>query len=240
MYNTTQLTPQKEFERHIYHRDQFAHYFRWSHILKNAKIGETVLDFGCGSGELLEVFYRNCYKLGVYLGLDIRQKTIELNKKKFEVCNFAIFEAQDLCLPFDLEMTFDKIVSFEVIEHIGHKNIDNFLSNIIKHCDNNTTVFISTPNYDASVGAANNHIINGEICEWKHEELQEKLLQYFTIVNKYGTFASKRDYKPLMNDWQRKMFDTLDKYYDNDLLSCLMAPMFPEQSRNTLWVLKKK
>lgn len=49
MYNKTQLTPQKEFERHIYHRDQFAHYFRCIHILKNAKIGQKILDMGYGS-----------------------------------------------------------------------------------------------------------------------------------------------------------------------------------------------
>ena len=61
-YNCTQLTPQQEFGRHIYHRDQFAHYLRWSHVLKNAKIGQTILDFGCGSGEMLELFYRNKYR----------------------------------------------------------------------------------------------------------------------------------------------------------------------------------
>ena len=60
-YNCTQLTPQQEFERHIYHRDQFAHYLRWTHVLRDARIGQTILDFGCGSGEMLEVFYRNRY-----------------------------------------------------------------------------------------------------------------------------------------------------------------------------------
>lgn len=35
-------------------------------------------------------------------------------------------------------------------------------------------------------------------------------------------------------------FETLKEYYDSNLLSNLMAPMFPEHSRNTLWVLKNK
>lgn len=36
------------------------------------------------------------------------------------------------------------------------------------------------------------------------------------------------------------MFSELRKYYDTNLLSNIMAPFFPEQSRNTLWVLKVK
>lgn len=67
-YNTTQLNPAATFERHVYHRDQFAHYFRWSHILKKIMIDYknniNLLDFGCGSGELLEVAYRNRVRLG--------------------------------------------------------------------------------------------------------------------------------------------------------------------------------
>lgn len=240
-YNKTQLTPQKEFEKHIYHRDQFAHYFRWSHILKKAKIGQTVLDMGCGTGEMLEVFYKNKYKLEHYVGVDIRERTIKENISRHINCfDYADFYVKDLCKPFSLNETFDIIVSFEVIEHIGHKNIDAFLENIIRHCRRDTMIYISTPNYDPTVGAAANHILDGEIGEWKHEELEAKLSERFDIVKKYGTFASIKDYKHLLNDWQKKMFDTLSEYYDSNLLSCLMAPMFPEQSRNTLWVLRLK
>lgn len=241
-YNKTQLTPQKEFERHIYHRDQFAHYFRWSHILKVAKIGQKILDFGCGSGEMLELFYRNKFRPELYVGLDVREQTIKANNYKYFDLDFAKFKAQDLCKPFDLNQKFDIICSFEVIEHIGHENADAFLQNIVKHCDKNTKIFISTPNYDPSVGAAANHLLgpNKEIGEWKHEELQSVLEKYFVIENKYGTFASIKDYEPLLNDWQRNMFNTLKDYYDVNLLACLMAPMFPEHSRNTLWCLRLK
>ena len=33
-YNKTQLHPEQIFEKHIFHRDQFAHYLRWNYILK--------------------------------------------------------------------------------------------------------------------------------------------------------------------------------------------------------------
>lgn len=241
-YNCTQLTPQQEFGRHIYHRDQFAHYLRWSHVLKNAKIGQTILDFGCGSGEMLELFYRNKYRPKQYLGLDIREKQVEENNFKFGKLDFAEFRQQDLCQPeLDLGQTFDIITCFEVMEHIGHKNADVFLDNIAYHCNENTVVYLSTPNYDPQVGAAENHILGPEreIGEWDHFELQDKLSEFFDIQEKYGTFASIKDYKDDLTGWKKEAFEELRKYYDTNLLSNMMAPMIPaEHARNCLWVLK--
>lgn len=244
-YNTTQLTPQTAFERHIYHRDMFAHYLRWSHVLKDARIGQTILDFGCGSGEILEVFYRNRYRPKQYLGLDIRAKTIAENNDKFKNLDFADFKQVDLCQPeLDLGQTFDIITCFEVMEHIGHANADTFLDNIAYHCDENTRVYLSTPNYDPNVGAAENHMLgkNGdEVGEWDHFELAEKLEEFFTIEEKYGTFASIKDYKADLHDWQIPMFEALKKYYDTNLLAVMMAPVIPpEHARNCIWVLKVK
>jgi hypothetical protein len=114
-------------------------------------------------------------------------------------------------------------------------------------CGNeNATYYLSTPNFDESVGAAGNHTYdagdgNGvQPQEFEHKELQAHLEKYFTIVKKFGTFASVKDYKPLLNDWQKKMYEGLKEYYDSNALSNIMAPFFPEQSRNTLWVLKRK
>ena len=244
-YNCTQLTPQDAFNRHIYHRDQFCHYFRWSHVLKDAKIGQTILDFGCGSGEMLEVFYRNRYRPKQYLGLDIRAKTVAENNEKFKNLDFAKFEQRDLCTPnLDLGQTFDIITCFEVMEHIGHKNADVFLDNIAYHCDKNTTVYLSTPNYDPKVGAAENHMLGKdgtEVGEWDHFELQKKLEEYFIIEKKYGTFASIKDYKNDLKDWQIPMFKALSEYYDTNMLAVLMAPVIPpEHARNCLWVLKAR
>lgn len=246
IYNKTQLTPQQEFERHIYHRDQFAHYLRWSHILKIARIGQTILDFGCGTGEMLEVFYRNKYRPKQYLGLDIRKQTIDENNEKFAKLDFAEFRQMDLCSEIDLGQTFDIITCFEVMEHIGHENADAFLDNIAFHCNENTRVYLSTPNYDPQVGAAGNHTLKRpdgttEIGEWDHFELQDKLSEYFDIEAKYGTFASMKDYKEDLNGWQKEMFNALRDYYDTNLIANIMAPLIPaEHARNCLWVLKVK
>lgn len=239
-YNKTQLTPQQEFERHIYHRDQFAHYLRWSHIMKIAKIGMKILDFGCGSAEMLELFYRNKYRPALYYGLDVREKQIEQNREKFKKLDFAKFDCFDLCgeLPA-FDENFDIITCFEVMEHIGHENADAFLENMASACGPNTTIYLSTPNYDPQVGAANNHMIDGEVSEWDHFELQKKLEEYFTVVDKHGTFASVKDYKSELIGWKRDAYDALREYYDTNMLSVIMAPMIdPSHARNCLWVLR--
>jgi hypothetical protein len=33
--------------------------------------------------------------------------------------------------------------------------------------------------------------------------------------------------------------DSLEAYYDNDALSCIFAPLFPDHARNNLWVCRK-
>lgn len=236
-YNVTQLTPQKEFEKHVYHRDQFAHYFRWSHVLKNARIGQKVLDMGCGSGEMLELFYRNRYRPELYTGLDIRD-TVDEKLKKLD---FADIRQMDLCKPFELDEKYDIATSFEVVEHIGHNNIDPYLDNIKRHLKDDGRVYLSTPNYDPQVGAAKNHIIDGEIGEWDFYDLKEKLNEHFNILETYGTFASQKDYKKELTGWRKEAFEELNKYYDSNMVSVIMAPMIPaDQARNVLWVLGKK
>jgi SAM-dependent methyltransferase len=240
-FNTTQLNPETTFEKHVFHRDQFAHFLRWSHVLKIATIGNKILDFGCGSGNLYEVFYRNRYSPTRYLGLDIRSQTIEKNKLKFPK---AEFEQQDLTGDFDYGNDWDIIASFETIEHVGKQNVPKFLDNIKKHCNPNTIVLISTPCYNGT--AADNHTYDSgdgrgvAHQELTYNELKTLLDERFEIIENFGTFASQKDYKPFMSLCQIEMFDFLTKYYDSNLVSVMMAPFFPEYSRNVLWKVRLK
>jgi SAM-dependent methyltransferase len=249
-YNTTDLDPQTTFERHVFHRDQFAHYLRWTHILKEAKIGETILDFGCGKGNLLEVLYRNKFKQNKYVGIDIRKKTIEAAKEKYQPVEWADFICEDLVNPVNgtdfTQFKADKVCSFEVLEHVGKQNADKFCQNFLDCGNEHATYYLSTPNFDPKVGAAGNHIYDSgdgrgvSEQEFDHAELETLLLKYFDISKKFGTFASIKDYKPLMNEWQVNMFEALKDYYDSNLVSNIMAPFFPEHSRNTMWILTRK
>ena len=241
-YNRTQLNPDQSFERHIYHRDQFAHYLRWSHILDVVKPSKnmSILDFGCGiDGNLAEVLYRNRHKASKYLGLDIRK--LEKATQKFKSVDWVSFKEYDLVgNNFNEGNDWDIITSFEVLEHIGKENADKFLNNVIKHMNSKTVFYLSTPNFDESVGAADNHIIDGVVGEFEFQELKALLEKSFFIKKIYGTFASQKDYKDHLIGWKKEMFEQLNDYYDSNLISVIMAPLMPpECARNCLWVLTK-
>lgn len=236
-FNCTQLNPDDSFERHIYHRDQFAHYLRWSHVLKNAKIGMTLLDFGSGTAELANLFYRNKYKPKKYVGLEYRQSTVDKNKFKFDKIDWAEFHQEDLTSPdFKPYGKFDVITSFEVIEHVGTDNADIYIQNLVKNANKNTTIYISTPVYDHNSGAADNHVVGNEVNEYTYDELEDILTRNGLVIEKtYGTFASIRDYKDHLTDAQNEVYEQLKEYYDTNMLSVIMAPMVPKHSRNTIW-----
>lgn len=250
-YNTTQLEPLIAVERGIMHRDMNAHIFRWTHVLKNAKIGETIVDFGAGKCNLLEVMYRNRYKPAKYIALEFSQVDVDFAKDKFKKVNFPVEIYQEDIVRPKLDFTkfqADKVVSFEVAEHVGKQNVPKFLENFRKCGKDTATYYLSTPNYDPSVGAAGNHTYDSNDGRGKapqeldHFELQEMIFNAgFIIDDKFGTFASQRDYKESLNDWQLKTFKALNKYYDSNMVSNIMAPILsePELARNTLWVLKK-
>ena len=212
-------------------------------MLKLAKAGMKILDVGCGSGNLYEVFYRNRYAPARFVGVDIRTQTVEKNKEKFPKAEWI---AQDIIkqdLPQD---KWDIITSFEVAEHVGKQNVPAFLDNIKRSASEHTIILISTPCYDESVGAAGNHTYDSgdgrgiAPQELTYQELKTLIDERFTVEKTYGTFASIKDYKHLLNDWQLKMFEHLNDYFDTNILSNILAPFFPEQSRNVLWVLKIK
>ena len=64
----------------------------------------------------------------------------------------------------------------------------------------------------------------------------------FVIIEKFGTFASQKDINFLINknEHVKFVYDLAKKYYDNELLSCFFAFLFPENARNCLWVCMKK
>lgn len=235
-YNLTQLYPEKTFESHVYNRDHFAHYLRWTHLLKVANTHSKILDVGCGTGEVLKVMYKNLYHPERYLGLDLRESWVNNQNKYFKNWSFKPeFKVVDLCEPYDVGKDWDLITCFEVVEHIGKQNVPRFLQNIKNAMGTETTLLISTPCYNGK-DVAKNHIINGEVGELTYDEMLQFLTEAgFKIEANYGTFASIKDYKDKLNDWQVKMFKQLSEYYDVNLLSVIMAPFFPEHSRNVIW-----
>lgn len=242
-YNTTQLDPKRAFERHVFHRDQFAHYLRWTHVLKTARRHDKVLDVGCGSGNLYLTLLTNRFAPARYLGLDIRPQTVKANKLKYPK---AEFQVQDLTAQYDTGKDWDLICSFEVAEHVGKQHLDAFLGNIANQMAEKTMALLSTPCYDEQVGAADNHTYDSgdgrgkAPQEFTYAEFKAALEKHFVIEQHWGTFASQKAYESLLTPAQRELYDKLHEYYDQNLVSVIFAPLFPDRARNVLWRLRKR
>jgi SAM-dependent methyltransferase len=253
-YNTTDLDPERTIERHVFHRDQFAHVLRWTYVLNQARIGDSIVDFGCGKGSLLEVLYRNRFRPSRYVGLDIRKRTIEQANDRYHGLPFpAGFYVADLCSTDDSfrerlsALGADKVCSFEVIEHVGKQNGKVFLENLMLCGGPDAIYYLSTPNHDPQVGAAGNHTYDSgdgrgvAVQEWDYAELDELLIDTgFEILEEFGTFASKKDYWPLLSDTDKDLYHRLKRYYDANLVSNIMAPLVPARlGRNCLRVMRR-
>ncbi len=91
--------------------------FRKIKSLLNIQKGEKLLDAGCGDGHLLNYFCKNSGGIGY--GIDSSEVAIKLAKKKYTKLKFS---KQDLKkLKFE-DNYFDKIVSYNVIEHIKEQD----------------------------------------------------------------------------------------------------------------------
>lgn len=240
--DNTHLSIDLAERRGFIHRDYIAHCLRWSHVanfISKKRLYETadILDIGCGRDlPLLRLLYssRLIPTTGSYTGIDINRLEAPFNLGRF---NYELVGQTDVCKWADGGSTFKIITSFEVLEHVEPEHSFRILQRIAALLEDDGTAFISTPCYDAGVGAAGNHV-----NEMSYEGLLFLIEEAGLEIDKvFGTFASIRDYEGQLSLYPglSTIFDRLREYYDSNYLATVFAPLFPEQSRNCLWRLKK-
>lgn len=239
----THLSIDQAEERGFIHRDYIAHCLRWSHVakyLQQTKRYETahILDIGCGKEvPLAKLLYssRLIPKSGSYLGIDANSR---INGDAFNFGKFPINLLSGI-FPRSLDeivgglgLKYDVITCFEVAEHVEPVMTLEILKGIKRYLSHTGVAFISTPCYDAGMGAAANHV-----NEMSHDAFGS-LIEHagLSIDNVWGTFASIKDYKDEIKACgYQQIFDGLREYYDSNYLATVFAPLFPKQSRNCLW-----
>lgn len=245
-FDTTYLDPETTAERLVMHRDFAAHNFRWSFVAKFLSTKSRyktwhVLDAGCGRKiHLARLLYHNMktHTTGSYTGVDygpIQNETISETTKKF---NMRLYEHTNFCEfdPHDQPKGgWDLVTSFEALEHMQPESSFRFLQNMRRLVKKDGYAIISTPNYSAKVGPAENHI-----NEMTYDGLYALLRAAgWDIEVAYGTFASQTDYKKNLPSEDREFLDRLSKYYDSTAISLIMAPIIPPwEARNIMWVLR--
>lgn len=243
--DNTHLSIDAAEERGFIHRDYIAHCLRWTHVAKY--LGQSgryktvkLLDVGCGREvPLAKLMYSSRFipTEGVYVGVDYNALEVP---EMFHTGKFPLKLVQRCIFPEGTEALmesgaipskYDVIVCFEVCEHVEPAGTLALLKGIKEHLAVNGVAFISTPCYNADTGAAANHV--NEMSYSAFGSMIEYAGLYVHRV--FGTFASIKDYRPIMTPTQAEVFDQLREFYDSNYLATLMAPLFPAQSRNCLW-----
>lgn len=130
--------------------------------------------------------------------------------------------------------TFDYIVNFEVIEHMEVDDGRRLLLAMAACLKDDGTLILSTPVLGRK--PAKNHIHEYEIAELAALIDECGLV----VVERFGTFASYPDIVKAISNEEREILERVRKFYGDDVTSCFFAPLYPDESRNNVWVISKK
>ena len=226
------------------HRDYIAHCFRWGFAARRCgrlKLNgnkRRILDFGCGKSiPFVDTIYESRLRDGFdsYIGVDLN--TIK-PRRQFFIDNPKISLLSNTnILDVTKKMVGDvnTVVSFEVLEHCPPETMEPILTHLLNLTTDDAEFIFSTPVLCHSRGMAKNHI-----NEMSREFFWNLLEQCgYKVKENYGTFASQADYKSKLTPEHREVFEELSCYHSDAVLSNFFAPLYPEYSRNNIWVCTK-
>jgi len=247
-FDTTSLRANGGAARTL-HRDYTAHFFRWSFARRLIGKNDHVLDLGCGVDQPLKrVLFESAGGplANSYTGIDLNPLKASGNQ------HVTLHGETDFTSPAGFKKVFagapavfgwDVIVHFEIIEHMPVEAGKKLLANCYRALKPGGIMIMSTPVYDGKRHAANH------IHEYTVPELQgltEKAK--FVIEQRFGTFmdvkhigrAVPRGPEPVaLNEAVSVVKRYLAEYYDNDALSNIFGPLYPDHARNNLWVCRR-
>jgi 2-polyprenyl-3-methyl-5-hydroxy-6-metoxy-1,4-benzoquinol methylase len=214
-------------------RDYSAHFFRWSFARRRIDENTAVLDVGCGTERPLAHVLIGGQRQHVkqYVGVDLQQ--LKPSKEQHTTLLGGFNFVERWCELKKLG-PFDVIVCFEVIEHLHVKHGAALLQGCRELLAPNGQLLLSTPCYDGRRHAAN-HIHEYAVAELTALIKKSRL----DVEDRFGTFMDVKHLKHLPVG-VGSVVKALAEYFDDDALSCIFAPLFPDQARNNLWVCRRK
>lgn len=213
------------------HRDYAAHWFRWGWSNRHITNEHDVLEVGCGVDTPLFRTFIGAYANRVpksYLGVDLNalpraparpwgraEGRFNFNERWRELGQF------------------DKLVCFEVIEHMTAPLGLELLAGLRGCMREGAELYLSTPVFDGH--AAANHIHEYTVAELQ-TAIEGSGLQ---LLKRFGTFASYNALKKVADPRLLELLDGVNEYYSTEVTACFLAPLYPDASRNNVWVLRR-
>ena len=176
----------KRFEEFdIYQKNHFKRYEYAKQILNQ---GDIVGDFACGTGYGTSMLSERSAKV---IGVDINERVIKTIKKRYKKNKKIEFIVLNI-LNIKYKNYFDKIISFETIEHFKKKEILQLLQIYNKALKSNGEIIFSTPYMQKESEAAiklgfhSTFLINERKIElWLKKTNFKKVLYKYQKYNTY-------------------------------------------------------
>jgi hypothetical protein len=216
---------------HAFKESNFIRYMLFTIILRYAAPGQRVCCFGSGGGNLIELLYRNKTGVSSFYAMDSDTVATETNTAKWRHLQWASFATVDLKSGSDdysvfLNVQADMVISFYAPDVALTKvELLYYIQNCFMCGNSEATYFIR-------LSKSTDLISEQDIILY--------LTTYFNIIQRFGTPGTVENFKPVMNEWQTEMYRGLSSYYSKEQVSAFMAPEFPDQCGEILYVLKRK
>lgn len=247
-FDTTQL--KASGHGRTLHRDYSAHFFRWSFARRFITAKDSVLEVGCGEEKPLSKILTGGAAAHVdrYVGVDLN-KLKESKSRRLDFYGEFDFTGRYREL-IDAHGLFDVVVHYEVIEHMQVRSGRKLLKAALECLKPGGVMLMSTPVYDGKRHAANH------IHEYYVDELQTEVEKAgFVVEDRFGTFMDIKHIGkvtpghmprivngPDAEEFRKEVANVraaLSQYFDNDAISNIFGPLYPDHSRNNLWICRK-
>ncbi len=222
------------------HRDYSAHFFRWSFARRFVTAKDNVLEVGCGEDKPLSKILTGGAAAHVnhYTGVDLNPLKPSNSQRLTFIGEFNFVDRYKELLKTRPE-GFDVVVHFEVIEHMAVEHGAKLLKACFLALKPGGVMLMSTPCYDGVRHAANH------IHEYSVPELQKAAEKAgFVVEKRFGTFMDvkhigKVDPVGCPRQAVAEVKKALAEYFDNDAISNIFGPLYPDNARNNLWICRR-
>lgn len=187
------------------------------------------IDVGCGIDvALARVLSSSAVQPQRYVGVD-------LNQIRHKPGNHwvTVLDEFDVTARWQELGLFTVVACFEVMEHMAVEDGRRLLWAIHGLLEPGGRAYLSTPVFNGR--AAANHIHEYKIVELK-EEIEAA---GFVVEDRWGAFASAPDLMKALPQELRGVLAAIGRRVGYDLAACAFAPLYPDVSRNNVWVLRR-
>ena len=220
-------------------RDYAAHFFRWAWITRQIRAGQKLLDIGCGQETpLVFVLTNKVTQLPkLYVGVDLNRIAKKTAIAWTRIIDQFSFVDDYLKLwkrtGMEKDEKFDCACALEIIEHMQPADGKKLLKGAFHLVRPGGYLYLSTPVFSGK--AAVNHIHEHTIPEL------QKLIEStgWIVERRFGTFARINDIKKVAKPEEWATLQKIGEFYNNEVLSVFLAPLYPDSSSNNLWVLRR-